>query len=142
MIFKILQAPDKRLTTVCTPVDASFGTEELRFFALDLVSTRKAYRGAGLAAPQVGKLIRVITVNGHPVMVNPEIIKTGNNKSMAEEGCLSIGGGRPKFRVKRWDTITVKFADPYGDQHELLARGMAARAIQHEIDHLDGKLIA
>ena len=90
--------------------------------------------------------VRIVSLNpgkviGHRFMINPIITKHGNGKSWGEEGCMSIEGGVCKFRVKRWDTITVRFQDLRGDFYEVLARGLAARVVQHEIDHLDGVMV-
>lgn len=144
MIQSIIQAPDQRLTDVSLKV--SEFNDHLGAFADDLNSTRRAHKGYGLAAPQVGVPLRIISVNpgitaGFAVMVNPEIVKHGNNKTAGEEGCLSIDKGKTRFTVKRWDTITVRFQTVLGQPHERMVRGLAARIIQHEIDHLDGKLI-
>lgn len=112
----------------------------------DMDDTRRRCSGIGLAAPQIGKSLRVVSLNpgktaGWPHMVNPVIVKHGNNQSWSDEGCLSIQMGQPHFEVQRWDTITVWFQDARGQEHEVIARGLPARVLQHEIDHLDGILI-
>lgn len=145
MLSYVIQAPDPRLLQPSEAVVDFNG--KLGALAEALGETRRANRGVGLAAPQVGVLKRLVSVNpgktvGYPVMVNPQIIKHGNNRTYGEEGCLSIGRGVPRFRVKRWDTITVRFQLLTGAVIEQLLRGEAARIVQHEIDHLDGKLIA
>lgn len=145
MPSKILQAPHPTLLAISKPVTVFDDT--LVSLADILQTTRIAANGVGLAAPQIGVLQRVISLNpgktaGYRFMINPIIIKHGNNQSWGEEGCLSINGGFPKFRVKRWDTITVRFQNLEGEPLEILARKEGARIIQHEIDHLNGKLIA
>ena len=143
-LLRIIQAPDARLGRVSEPVTVF--DQGLIDLAGAMQRTRSHYRAHGLAAPQIGRAIRLVSLNpgttiGYGCMVNPEIIKHGNNKSVSQEGCLSIEHGRKFFGVKRWDTITVRFQTLSGETKEVLARGLGARAVQHEIDHLDGKLI-
>lgn len=145
MVREIVQTPNASLNVVCAPVKNFDGA--LHALADDLNATRLAHTGLGLAAPQIGVAERVIALNpgktvGHRIMVNPELVKHGNNQNWGDEGCLSIGEGKPRFRLKRWDTITVRFQNLKGETLESTARGEAARIIQHEIDHLNGKLIA
>lgn len=140
----IIQAPDARLRRECRPV-VEFGPA-LQDFARDLGATRQQWKAYGLAAPQVGNCIRLVSLNpgatvGFAFIVNPEIIKRGNNKSFGVEGCLSIDQGKTFFRVKRWDTITVRFQTLEGETKEVIARGFGARVVQHEVDHLEGRLI-
>lgn len=104
-----------------------------------------ANRGVGLAAPQAGVLKRVIIV--HPsilpegadtVLVNPEIVACSDEVEVEEEGCLSLlSVAAPLERPAR---VTVKYADVEGHTRELEAQGLGARALLHEIDHLDGIL--
>lgn len=143
-ILAVIQAPDARLRQVCAPVTTFDGA--LRKLADDMAMTRQQSRAFGLAAPQVGELIRLISLNpGHTIgfafMVNPEIIRHGNNKTFGTEGCLSIDAGKTFFKVKRWDTITVRFQTIEGETKEVISRGFGARVVQHEIDHLNGKMI-
>lgn len=143
-ILAILQTPDARLRQVCAPVTTFDGA--LRALADAMAMTRQRSQAFGLAAPQVGKLIRLVSLNpgrtiGFAFMVNPEIIRHGNNKTFGVEGCLSINAGKTFFRVKRWDTITVRFQTLEGETKEVISRGFGARVVQHEVDHLDGKLI-
>lgn len=106
-------------------------------------------KGLGLAAPQVGVSERLILANfqyGKTVgekyaivpLVNPEIIWHGNEEELGEEGCLSL----PEIfaSVKRYKNITVKFLDERGSEQILELKDLNARIVQHEIDHLDGKL--
>lgn len=144
--FSIIQAPDNRLTTPCEPVTAFDDT--LVTFADKLSMACKQANGAGLGANQIGGNKRVLVaaflygITPFLAMVNPEIIQTGKNQTADEEGCLSIDYGKKKFRIKRFDTITVVFADTSGKKHQLLLRGHNARVVQHEIDHLNGLLIS
>lgn len=143
-ILFVIQAPDPRLLQPCERVTTF--DDELRRFVGDLTQTRQKWNGLGLAAPQVGVGMRVVSLNpgrtiGYGAMVNPEIVRHGDNRSVRDEGCLSIELGQRFMPVSRWDTVTVKFCTPEGEQREAVARGLAARIIQHEIDHLDGKMI-
>nr|HDM58830.1 peptide deformylase [Bacillota bacterium] len=114
--------------------------------AEDMQATMYANRGVGLAAPQVGALVRVIVLDASAgrdpkqrlVLLNPEL-KEMTSEDFAEEGCLSI----PEFvtRVPRATSVTVIGQNLSGKSVEVRAEGLAARAIQHEIDHLNGRLI-
>lgn len=116
-------------------------TEELRRLADDMMETMYAARGIGLAAPQVGRTERmaVIDVGDDPiVMFNPEIVKAEGPTEKAEEGCLSI----PEVYgdVERPTKVVVRFIDRDGRTIERAADDLLARCIQHEVDHLHGKL--
>ena len=104
--------------------------------------------GVGLAAVQVGVLRRLIVIDvaddekekKRPlVFINPEIVARGSDRSVHEEGCLSIPDVR--FDIERPAAVTVRFLDRDGKPQELAAEGLLATAIQHEIDHLNGRLI-
>lgn len=100
--------------------------------------------GAGLAAPQVGVLQRIIVVdvndeNGLIELINPEIIRTSEEQTVLEEGCLSIPGAA--YNVIRSRQVKVKGLDRKGREIIIEAEGYLARALQHEIDHLDGVLL-
>lgn len=134
---------DPVLRKMCEPVKVF--DENLRKFAEKMFSIMKAARGLGLAAPQVGDNRRmfVIDLSGQDfdsepmVFVNPEIESTQGDV-VAEEGCLSFPG--LFCEVNRAEKVTVKFQDLDGETHRVEATGLAARAIQHESDHLDGVL--
>ena len=126
------------LRTETTPVAGV--TDDLRRLVDDMFETMHAAQGIGLAAPQVGRLERVAVVQVDEdmlVLVNPEIV-TPIGKERAEEGCLSI----PDIYgdVERAARVTVRALDLEGKPFEREASGLLARAIQHEIDHLHGKL--
>ena len=115
-------------------------TDELRRLADDMFETMHAAKGIGLAAPQIGRLERlaVIDIEDNPiVIVNPEIILT-EGAAKGEEGCLSI----PEVfgDVERATRVTVRALDREGKPFELDATDLLARCLQHEIDHLHGKL--
>jgi peptide deformylase len=116
-------------------------TNELRTLVADMFETMHHARGIGLAAPQVGRTERlaVIEIEGEPlVVINPEIVETSSGKVKAEEGCLSI----PDIYadVERSKDVVVRAMDLEGDTYEIQATELLARCLQHEIDHLDGKL--
>lgn len=107
----------------------------------EFIKTMQENEGIGLAAPQIGKSIKLIciqTKNGPEIFINPKITSKSFKKEIAEEGCLSL----PKIfgKVKRSSKITIKFQDQDGNKHKLTAQGLYARVLQHEIDHLDGIL--
>ena len=115
-------------------------TDELRRLADDMFETMHAAKGIGLAAPQVGRIERlaVIDIDDNPiVVVNPEIILS-EGSARGEEGCLSI----PEVfgDVDRATRITVRALNRDGEPFELEATDLLARCLQHEIDHLHGKL--
>jgi peptide deformylase len=115
-------------------------TVELREFIDDLFETMYAAKGIGLAAPQVGRTerIAVVDVNGNPiVLVNPEIVVT-EGKTREEEGCLSI----PDIYgdVDRAKRVVVRALGRDGKPFEMDAEDLLARCMQHEIDHLHGRL--
>lgn len=98
--------------------------------------------GLGLAAPQVGHNLRIIAARlstGIEVMFNPEITRRGRDLVTEDEGCLSIPG--LVYPVERNRVITVKWTDEASQVHERKFTAKDARILQHEIDHLDGKLI-
>jgi peptide deformylase len=140
----ILVAPDPRLKLTSQPVPLV--DDSTRRLMDDMLETMYAAPGIGLAAPQVGKPVRVIVVDvanededPHPYrMVNPEIVEASQEMRVTNEGCLSV----PDFYadVERADTITVKYLDEHGEQKVLKADGMLATCIAHEIEHLDGVL--
>jgi peptide deformylase len=122
---------------------ASFGPE-LRTFVEDLFDCMYREKGVGLAAPQVGRLERVFVLDVEDqegrvkrAFVNPTL-RSREGQVVGEEGCLSIPGLRED--VKRSATIVVEARDPSGEPFTLTAGGLLSRAIQHELDHLDGIL--
>lgn len=95
----------------------------------------------GLAANQVGSNLRVILVRGQDnwtVMINPSVTRHGKESIMSEEGCLSLEGVRT---VKRWNTVEVVYFDTKLRVRKQVFTGFSATVVQHEIDHLNGKLI-
>lgn len=143
MLRQILTYPDPFLLRKAAPVTRV--DEKIRELVRDMFETMYAASGVGLAAPQVGVGKRVIVVDISPVdenvapmaLVNPDIV---DRKGMAEgtEGCLSIPG--VEGMVQRADSVLVRALDPQGQPFQVRAEGLLARALQHEIDHLDGIL--
>lgn len=137
--MEILKAPHEKLSTVCSL--AHLGGET-NLLAKLMIDTMYNHRGMGLAAPQVGHTIRMFVMkygSSQLVMLNPTIIRRGNEMAKAEEGCLSIPG--KKIRVNRNKLITVRWMDLNGETQEAKMRNNDARCVQHEMDHLDGILI-
>jgi|SRR5690625_1844539 len=140
-ILDILHYPDERLRTVARPVETV--DAEVRQLVDDMFDTMYDAPGIGLAATQVNVHRRVIVVDvsedgSEPhVFINPEIIVRDGVEEM-QEGCLSVPGYYDT--VQRADSITVRALDRDGCPFELDADGLLAVCIQHEIDHLDGKL--
>lgn len=141
MILKILK--DKDLPTEPAKVIETV-TPELRAFAAYMMGTMQFNKGVGLAATQVGENIRLIvfdciniTMNAMDsgFMFNPEIIEEGEEATIADEGCLSFP--RKFCKVKRKKSIKVKYIDIAGRPMVRSYKGLAARIIQHEIDHLN-----
>ena len=137
----ILEFPDPRLRRVAKPVDEV--TENERRLATDMLETMYEARGIGLAATQVNQGVRVVVMDlsedkSEPrVFINPEIIERDGSQN-CEEGCLSVPGIYAE--VKRAERVKVRALDRDGNPFELEADGLLAVCIQHEIDHLDGKL--
>jgi peptide deformylase len=138
----ILRYPDPRLHTVARPVAAVDG--RIRRLVQDMLATMYAADGVGLAATQVDvheRLIVMDTSEQHDaplVLINPEIVERSQEMSLAEEGCLSV----PQIydRVERHARVTVRALDRDGLPFELEAEGLQAVCVQHEMDHLMGKV--
>jgi peptide deformylase len=141
----IVTLPDPILRKLSTPVERV--DDELRRLADDMLETMYDAPGVGLAAIQVGVPRRLFVLDvadedekpAPLVLFNPEIVALGSETRLHEEGCLSI----PDFRVEieRPASLTLSYIDRDGNPRELDAEGLLATAIQHEINHLDGKLI-
>ncbi len=150
MSFKIIEYPDERLKQASNPVDVF--DEALQGFVTELEKTmRTGPGGVGIAAPQVGNFQRIAIVdlsgmrklpkksssNGRMVLINPEITEW-DGMAMGREGCMSV----PDFtgNVIRAEKVFFSAFDEFGKQHEFSSEGYEARAVQHEVDHLDGML--
>lgn len=150
-IHTILKMGDPRLLRYAQPVTA-FDTPELRQLVVDLQETMVAAHGAGLAAPQIGIDLQVVIFgSGMPnprypsapvvprtVLINPVITPLGDEEEEDWEGCLSVPGMRGV--VPRWRRIRYQGFDESGQTIDREAEGFHARVVQHECDHLWGKL--
>jgi peptide deformylase len=139
--LKILEFPDTRLRTKAVPVMAV--DEDLRTLISDMFETMYEAPGIGLAATQVDVHKRLLVTDVSPdrsepyVLINPEIVEK-DGVTVTDEGCLSVPGYYES--VERAEHIRVRFLDRNGDETEMEAEGLLAVCIQHEMDHLDGKL--
>ena len=147
-VREILRFPDARLKQVAAPLGPDDAAVAQRL-AADLVDTMRAHAGCvGLAATQVGELVRMVVVdvtehpraetsNGTLVLANPEIV-AAEGSEVGREGCLSI----PDLtaNVRRATSVTVVAVSPDGTDVRVESAGFEARCLQHELDHLDGVL--
>jgi peptide deformylase len=140
-LLTILEYPDPRLKRIAAPVTAFDAS--LKKLVEDMAETMYQAPGIGLAATQVDVHKRVIVIDVSPdksdlkVIVNPEIV-AASGETMAEEGCLSV----PEYydKVRRAANVTLKAQDQSGKPYTLDADGLLSVCIQHEMDHLQGKL--
>ncbi len=143
----IITLPDRKLRTKSAPVERV--DDEVRKLMDAMLETMYAAPGIGLAAVQVNVPRRIVTIdvaqredeNAKPdplFLINPEILWSSDDVQTAEEGCLSI----PEYfaEVERPASVRVAYVDRDGKQQEMTAEGVLAVCLQHEIDHLDGKL--
>lgn len=138
MLHRILHLGEEQLRKESEPVKKI--DDSIVQLVKDMFETMKKANGVGLAAPQIGVNLRVAVIapGDNPfVIINPRIIKTSGTES-CEEGCLSLPGLREK--VKRSARVVVEALNLEGEVYEIEADGLVGRAIQHEIDHLDGVL--
>lgn len=152
-VREILKMGDARLLRVAPLVPESmFDSDPMHELIADLLDTMKAASGAGIAAPQIGVDLRVVIFGGtgknprYPdapdipftVLCNPVLEPLSDDRSAGWEGCLSVPGLRGV--VPRWAHIRYTGFDPYGDPIDRTVAGFHARVVQHECDHLIGKL--
>ena len=141
-VLDILRYPDARLHKVAKPVQTV--DDDIRRLVDDMAETMYAAPGIGLAATQVDVHLRVVVIdvseerNDLRVFINPEIVTKSEESKVYEEGCLSVPGIYDE--VERPDRVTVRALDRDGTPFTLEADGLLAVCIQHEIDHLDGKV--
>ena len=142
-ILEILEYPDKRLRTIAKPVTEV--TDDIKKIVDDMFETMYEAPGIGLAATQVNVHLRIVTMdlseekNEPMVFINPEVTVLDGELESMQEGCLSVPGSYED--VTRIEHCLVKALDRNGDTFELEARGLLAVCIQHELDHLEGKLM-
>ena len=150
MIREILKMGDARLLRVAAP-DTEFGTPELRELIADMFDTMRAAGGVGLAAPQIGVDLQLVIFGferseRYPdapavpftILLNPVITPLSADEEEGWEGCLSVPGLRGS--VPRWTSIRYQGVDPEGEVIDRVADGFHARVVQHECDHLIGRL--
>jgi peptide deformylase len=150
-IYSILKMGDERLLRIAQPVQA-FDTPELHQLVADMQETMAAVNGAGLAAPQIGVDLRLVIFGSgainprYPqyepipktILINPVITPQGSDEEEGWEGCLSVPGMRGV--VPRWARVRYQGFDLQGQAIDRTVDGFHARVVQHECDHLDGKL--
>ena len=150
-VREILKMGDPRLLRVAQPV-TQFDTDEIHLLVSDMFDTMRAVNGAGLAAPQIAVDLQLVIfgtdapnprypdapVVPRTVLLNPVITPLGDEEEEGWEGCLSVPGLRGV--VPRWARIRYTGFDQYGDAIDRVADGFHARVVQHECDHLIGKL--
>ncbi len=150
-VHEILKMGDERLLRVAKAV-TEFDTDALHLLVADMFATMRAVNGAGLAAPQIGVDLQLVIygtdavnprypdapVVPRTVLLNPVITPIGDEEEEGWEGCLSVPGLRGM--VPRWSRIRYTGFDPFGEPIEREADGFHARVVQHECDHLIGKL--
>ncbi len=150
-VHEILKMGDPRLLRIAPPVTA-FDTDELHLLVADMFETMAAADGAGLAAPQIGVDVQLVIfgtdeinprypdapVIPRTVLLNPVITPLGDEVENGWEGCLSVPGLRGV--VPRFSKIRYTGVDLYGDPIDRTVEGFHARVVQHECDHLMGKL--
>lgn len=139
--MKILHEPNpilrQKAKKIKDPLD-----KEIQELIPQMIKTMRAAKGLGLAAPQIGKSIRLCIIEESEtlyVLINPLIKSVSKEKIITEEGCLSVPG--KWLPIERNDEIKVRYLNEKGEKCKIKARGLLARALQHEIDHLDGILI-
>ena len=140
--LNILRYPDPRLHIVAKPVTAV--DERIRRLVDDMLETMYAADGVGLAATQVDVHERVIVIDTSEmrddprVLINPELVAKSEEMSFSDEGCLSV----PQIydKVQRHARVTVRALNRSGDTYEFDAEGLLAICVQHEMDHLVGKV--
>lgn len=150
--LKILTIPHKILTQKTKKVKVF--DDRLKNLIKEMRITQESVAGIGLAAPQVGYPLQLAVIEYVPpkdkdakerkeipltILINPKIIRHSRTIEVKDEGCLSIPG--IELPVARFQSIAIKTQEENGDWREIKAKGLLARIIQHEIDHLNGMLI-
>ncbi|MBY0337508.1 MAG: peptide deformylase [Acetobacteraceae bacterium] len=144
-LLPILIFPDARLRQKARPVTAA-DADAVRALAPRMLASMYAAPGIGLAAPQLGELLRLVVVDlagkdeprAPMVLVNPEIVAVSQEREVREEGCLSLPGQYAD--VERPARVKARWQELDGTKREMEADGLLATCLQHEVDHLDGKL--
>jgi peptide deformylase len=140
-LLPIVEAPDKRLTTKSEIIQ--WITSDIKAFAEEMMEVVKAKEGLGLSAPQLGRNIRLMV--GYffsatlTALINPRIVRKEHQKVIFREGCLSCPD--KEIDISRAEVIMIVAENLNGDKIVKKISGISARIFQHELDHLDGKLI-
>jgi peptide deformylase len=131
----------RKVARAVTPADM----DEVRALIPAMFATMYAAPGIGLAAPQIGRLLRLVVIDLAPekvptpiVLINPEVMAASNETATAEEGCLSLP--EQYADVTRPARVKVRYQDEHGSKKEIEGEGLLAACLQHEIDHLNGVL--
>lgn len=139
---EIIKYPNDLIHKKCKSVEKI--TEDIKLLISDMIDTLKQNNAIGISAPQLGVLKEIIVIDivnmtkGPVVMINPQLVELGGAKALSNEGCLSLPGVFEN--VERLTRIAVKFLNECGEEKELDFTGLAAFCVQHELDHLRGKL--
>lgn len=135
---KILRQKAKKIKDPSDP--------EIQKLIKDMVETLRKAQGLGLAAPQVGKSVRLCVVKTNReenaslhILINPKIVSRSRKKNIMDESCLSVPN--KYFPIERYEKIKVRYLNKEGKSGKIKAEGLFARVLQHEIDHLNGILI-
>jgi peptide deformylase len=144
LLLPIRIVPDpvlRKVARAVTPADA----DEVAALIPAMFATMYAAPGIGLAAPQIGKLLRLVVIDLAPdkvpapiTLINPEIIAASTEKVPHEEGCLSLPDQYAEVLRPSW--VTVRYQDAHGAKQEITGDGLLSACLQHEIDHLNGVL--
>ena len=140
MLLEIKKVGDDVLRQISSPVDKI--DRDIKELIKNMNQTMIANDGIGIAAPQVNVLKRIILVrpnNKTYILINPDIKFKSKETAIDYEGCLSVP--EKDVKVRRSKNIIVEFTDIDGERYNMEAKNLLARIIQHEVDHLDGKLI-
>lgn len=141
MKLEILKNPNPLLRVKTVKIKDPLA-KEVQELVLNMLETMTAGKGVGLAATQIGSNLRLCVINTDGedyILINPQITSKSKEKIVSEEGCLSFPG--KFFPISRHAEVQVRYFDEKGQQKKLKGRDLLARALQHEIDHLDGVLI-
>jgi peptide deformylase len=142
MIRRCIPWPDKRLRTAAEPVDAI--TDEIRAIWADMIDTMEAMPGVGMGAPQIGVMLRLAVVDASEArgkvvrMANPEVLHASVQPRSHDEASPNLPGVSAK--IERPRAVTVRFLNAEGDIEERDFVGLWATSVQHQIDHLNGKM--